>query len=153
MKKCFTAFAATLAAFALFAVSSCCGDDLPPDAVGFTTHLVNKENGSINNIEDNLEGMVVCLRNSTTSSGIIAEKKTDDDGRADFTFCKDRPFRDEIFVSDEEYSAIFDRKTDYYLVINDPESSLYNSAYETKLLKFHDGESLFNVVYLPSKSN
>lgn len=146
-------FAIVLCAFALFAVSSCCGDDLPPDAVGFTTHLVNKENGSIDNIEDSLEGIVVCLRNSKTSSGIIAEKKTDDDGRADFTFCKDRPFRDDIFISDEEFCAIHISNTDYYLVINDTESSSYNPDYETKLLKFHDGESLFNVVYLPRKSN
>lgn len=137
----------------LFTISSCSDDELPPDAVGFTTHLVNKENGSIDNIEDDLKGIVICLRNSTISSSIIMEKETDDSGRASFTFCKDRPFRDEIFVSDEEFSAIFNRKTDYYLVINDSESSSYNSAYETKELRFHDGESLFNVVYLPQKCN
>ena len=150
MKK--NVFSIVLCVLSLFAVSACCGDDLPPDAVGLGVEVFNKENGSIDNIGDTISGIIICLRNDKLSDSIIQEKKTHSNGTVDFNFCKDRPFRDDIFVSDEEFSAIWNGKTDYYLVVNDPKSSSYNSEYETRILSYRNGESLLRRVHLPRKS-
>ena len=144
-------FASLLCIFALFAVSSCC-DDVPPDAVGIFVHLVNKEDGSIDKIEDEIQDDInICLRKDEISDKIIKEKSTGKYSQAFFYFSMES-YKDETVVSEEEYDNIYYSRTKYYLVVNDPEGSSYNPNYETIKLTFSNGEDRIAVTYLPKKS-
>ncbi len=141
-----------LCVFSVFAVSSCCDDDLPPDAVGIFVHLVNKENGSIDKTEDLIyDNINVCLRNDDISDKIIKEKSTGKYSQINFYFCTES-FKDDTLVSEEEYDNIYYSRTKYYLVVNDPDGSSYNPKYETRKLSFNNGERRMVVAYLPEKS-
>lgn len=144
-------FAIVLCALSLFVVSSCC-DDTPPEAVGIFVHLVNKEDGSIDKVEDEIQDNInVCLRNDEISDKIIKEKSTGKYSQAFFYFSMES-YKDETVVSEEEYENIYYSRTKYYLLVNDPEGSSYNPKYETIKLTFGNGEDRIAVTYLPKKS-
>lgn len=122
----------------LFLLSACFDLVTPPDSSALFTILYKSENFSQ---EECLSGINGTLRNRTREAqGIIRQTVSDTCGGITFRFVDEKtPFDDWIPVSGEEFEAICNENTDYYIVINDPEGKNFNSEYETLFLYF-DGK-------------
>lgn len=149
MKKIFLVF---LCVLSLFTISSCC-DDVPPDSVGVYVRMFNKENFSVVNVNDILPNINVAVRNDSISSKPIAVKNGGMWGEINIFFTTETRYRDWIQVPEEEFLNIYYGRTNYYLVINDPDCSSYNQNYETKYIHFSSREDRCVDTYLSLKNN
>lgn len=135
----------------LFAFVSC-EDDSQPDGAAIHIDIVNSEGATIADVGKCLPDIEVSLRNDTKSDGTIQEKKTSSWGNVYFYFNAERPYQDDIIVTEEEIEGLLSlADTDWYVIINDPKSSSYNASYETKEIKFGKDVSRYQNVYLPTK--
>ena len=101
------------------------------------------------------EGVYASLRNDLISLEPIEICKSSRGGEVKFRFA-DGELKGCILVSTEELYKIFDYKTDYYIVINDPAlEGKYKAEYETKTLFYNNPELRDKNLYvcLPKRTN
>ena len=148
MKKCFTTFAATLAAVSLFAVSACCDDDLPPDSAGIYVRTFNKEKFSVENVDDILSNINVAVRNDSISTKPIVVRNVGKWGEINIFFTTEAGYRDWIQIAESDFQDVLEGDSPYYIVLNDVEGDCYDSRYETKELHFAKSERRVCDIYL-----
>ena len=126
-------FCSAVFAACLWLLISCFDLVVPPVAPSFYINLYKSEDFSTDNA---LSGINGTLRNKLRPDlGIIRQAKSSSLGSIVFDFVDEStPFKDWLPIPKEEVDNIWKEKTDYYVIVNDPEGNGYNPNYETKNL-------------------